>query len=262
MQRTWSAVRLSAVTATAPPPLVGKGTRPIAIDFPSRFLPALAVQSIVSTFLVSYYLCQKYDVKTLLRFPYVSDLASTQPAAGCMALGLVLTSVLIFCVVILNYGKIKNNLALVGANDGYKRNIFCALCGLIGAPALGAAGCFDTTRTPKIHLYFVCVFFLTSLIYVLFVTNLYIKLLNFEKAIRYPSKELIRLQTSRWMSLLTSVRCKMFICFIYSLFTILYLPVGLYMISDLNDYSKETEYHQYRVSIYFIINLLRCINWK
>ena len=256
MQRTWSAVRLSAVTATAPPPLIGKGTRPIAIDFPSRFIPALAIEAILSTFVISYYLCNRYGVKTVLTFPYVSDLASTQPAAGCMALGLVLTSVLIFCVVILNYGKIKNNLALVGAPNGYKRNIFCALCGLIGAPSLGAAGCFDTTRTPRIHLYFVCVFFLTSLVYVSLITNLYIKLLDFEKATRYPTKELIRLQTSRWISLPTSVRYKKSICFIYSIFTILYLPVGLYMISDLNDYSKETEYHQNRVSIYNYVAIL------
>ncbi len=248
MQRTWSAVRLSAVTATAPPPLVGKGTRPIAIDFPSRFLPALAVQAIVTTFAVSVYLSWKHDVKTILKLPYVSDLANTQPAAGFMALGLVLTSVLIFCVAILNYGKIKNNLALVGANTGYKRNIFCTLCGLLGAPALGAAGCFDAARMPRTHLTFVCVFFISSSVFVVLVTNLYLKLLNFETATRHPTKELIRLQTSRWISLPLSVRCKVILSCVYTIFTILYLPIGLYMVSDVNDYSKDTENHQYRVS--------------
>ena len=246
MQRSYSAVRLAAVTSTPAPPLIGRGGRPIAIDFPSRIVPFSAIATITSTLLLSFFLNQMYNhTDSVLRWPYVSDFGVQQPEAGVMAFGMVATSVAIFSVIIINYGKIKNNLALVGSGRGWKRNVTCAVCGVIGAPSLGASACFDTARTPRLHFLFVMTFFVTSGLYLFFMTNIYMILLKYEP--QYESKELTRLQQSRWITLKSSVKYKQLFGAMFVLSAFLYLPVGGMMVSDFSDYTKDTLIHEYRV---------------
>jgi hypothetical protein len=248
MQRSESTLRLSAVTAAPPPPLLGKGGRPIALDFPSRFIPMAAIMTILLTLCLSVILNRMFNHQDqILRWQYISDLGSQQPEAGVMALGMVSTSVLIFSVIIINYGKVKNNLALVGATRGWKRNAFCAFSGAVGAPSLGASATFDTLRSPRLHLFFVVCFFLSSMFYIISMTNIYALLSQLEDEMETESKDLSRLQASRWITLTQSVEYKRYFSALFCVSTFLYLPVGASMVTSMSDYSKDTKLHEYRV---------------
>ena len=51
---------------------------------------------------------------------------------------------------------------------------------IISAPSIGLSAVFDTVRTPKIHFFFVMSFFVTSGLYLVFMTNIYMILLRYE----------------------------------------------------------------------------------
>ncbi len=63
------------------------------------------------------------------------------------------TSCVLIWVVVINYGKIKNDIgALSCSAEGRKRNRTALLFGLMAAPNLGLLASFDTRRSPDLHL--------------------------------------------------------------------------------------------------------------
>ena len=68
-------------------------------------------------------------------------------------LRLQVTSCVLIWVVVINYGKIKNDIGAMSSSvEGRKRNRTALLFGLMAAPNLGLLASFDTRRSPELHL--------------------------------------------------------------------------------------------------------------
>lgn len=120
-------------------------------------------------------------------WPYISDTAKDPPQSGLFAYGLTVVSALIGVIVVINYSKIQIDLdrsvpaeraAGAAGNGGSSRNTIALFSGLIAAPNLGLLACYDTQRSPDLHLVFVLLFFLPCVVYLFAVKSVYELLLS------------------------------------------------------------------------------------
>jgi len=186
-------------------------------------------------------------------WPYISDTAKDPPQAGMFSYGMTVTSCIIVWVVVINYGKAKNDIDLMYPPDtdglGSRRNFAGLVAGLISAPNLGLLACFDTRRTPGLHLLFVVLFFIPCIAYLFIVKSLY-ELLLVRAKTRAQKKEDQEpgheVPYKSYTSLQTSLRWKRLICNVFLVAVTLYLPVGMALVSDWQDYSNDVAIHTAR----------------
>ncbi len=147
------------------------------------------------------------------------------------------TACLVTVIVILHYGKLKNDLSVLQNARGMRRNTVSMVCGLFAAPNLALLACYDTARTPGLHLLFVLGFFPASVVYLFTITSLY-KLLVSDMQ-RRRSDDDSSVTKTRWVSLQTSLRYKLLICRAFLVSVTLYLPVGLCLVSNWYNYADD-----------------------
>ena len=183
-----------------------------------------------------------------LPWPYISDTAKDAPQAGIFGFGMTLTSVAIFGVVVVNYGKVKRDIYALrglGYARGLTRNRVALAFGVVAAPCLGLLATFDTTRTPGWHLIFVLVFFLACVVYLFMQTHIYALLVH---AASKPadSRAHAALQAQRYMSLSTSLYWKRCVSAALLVCVTCYLPLGMYLVTDWYDYRNDVAVHTFR----------------
>eukprot|EP00002_Diphylleia_rotans_P001144 TRINITY_DN10632_c0_g1_i3.p1 TRINITY_DN10632_c0_g1~~TRINITY_DN10632_c0_g1_i3.p1 ORF type:complete len:233 (-),score=41.96 TRINITY_DN10632_c0_g1_i3:244-942(-) len=198
----------------------------VTFTFPSRFFSAAGIVTFFVSLALTMYLNRLYDHDIGgLYWPYLSDVAKQSPESAIWSLGMTLTSVWLIAAITLNYGKVKRDIEASGrrANQseadwsGYKRNKTGLVLGCVASPFLGLLACFDTARSPGLHMLFVLGFFPLMLGYVFVNTSVY-KIL----AKRNPQNQ----------ELQVSYRVKLIICVLLLIFVVLYLPVGMAMVSN------------------------------
>jgi choline-glycine betaine transporter len=135
---------------------------------------------------------------------YLSDTAKDPPQAGAFAFGMTVTACLVAVIVLLHYGKLKNDLSVLQNAQGMRRNKVSMICGVFAAPNLALLACYDTARTPALHLLFVLGFFPASVVYLFAITSLY-KLLVADME-RKRVDDSAAVTKTRWVSLRTSLR--------------------------------------------------------
>lgn len=217
----------------------------LTFDFPSRAFPLAGVLTFVATMTlcVSCVLNLDHDIGGI-SWPYISDTGKQPPESGIIAFGFTLTAVLIAAVVTLNYGKIKRDIELcehilkqpVG---GRKRNIAAVVSGLCAVPFLGLLASFDTRQTAELHLLFVLIYFPGTLIHVFVNTSTYASVLqSLERALHPTHRTLVQFRTS------TAV--KRILSWLLLFFTVLYLPVGMALVTDWYHYDRDAVVHTFR----------------
>jgi len=214
------------------------------------------------TFLITILTCVlmvwyfEHDVGGIY-WPYLSDTGKYPPESALFAFGLTLTSVWIASIVTLNYGRIKREISLNGSFaeglnskdsegwQGWRRNNLALFLGLISSPFLGLLAVFDTGRSPALHLLFVLGFFPFMVAYVFVNTTVYRIILKHKesRASKVPASK--KMQDAIKM-LRISVRCKIVCCYLLFLFVILYLPVGMSLVSDWYEYRNDVAIHTFR----------------
>jgi len=164
-----------------------------------------------------------------------------------------LTCVIIAIVVVLNYGLVKREITINGSIieelhkygetegwKGWKRNKIACFLGISASPFLGLLAVFDTARTPELHLYFVLGFFPFMVAYVFTNTSVYKILLEHKR------RRSQRIGKRALQALETSVLCKKICSYLLAIFVTLYLPVGMSLVSNWYDYSKDVYIHTFR----------------
>eukprot|EP00291_Cryptomonas_curvata_P012502 CAMPEP_0172181468 /NCGR_PEP_ID=MMETSP1050-20130122/17833_1 /TAXON_ID=233186 /ORGANISM="Cryptomonas curvata, Strain CCAP979/52" /LENGTH=235 /DNA_ID=CAMNT_0012854751 /DNA_START=257 /DNA_END=964 /DNA_ORIENTATION=- len=193
--------------------------------------------------------------ENVLLWPYISDVAKDAPQAGLFAYGMTVTSCVLIWVVVINYGKIKNDIgALSCSAEGRKRNRTALLFGLMAAPNLGLLASFDTRRSPDLHLLFVILFFLPCVVYLFCVKSVYEHLLRRALAIKGSAgdqaaaaeKSYGAAAEKSYISLRTSLWWKRIICNTFLAAVALYLPVGMALVTDWHDYTRDVHVHTMR----------------
>jgi len=229
----------------------------VTLSFPSRIFPAMGL----FTFLITIFLCVsltrffEHDIGGIY-WPYLSDTGKSPPESALFAFGLTLTSVWLVAIVTLNYGRIKREIISHGSfaeglnkkeSEGFKgwrRNKIALVLGLMSSPFLGLLAVFDTARSPALHLIFVLGFFPFMVAYVFVNTSVYRIILKHKKS-RLANSASKKAQDSLRM-LEISVFCKTLCCYLLLVFVILYLPVGMSMVSDWYDYRNDVAIHTFR----------------
>jgi len=187
-------------------------------------------------------------------WPYLSDTGKTPPESAIFAFGLTLTCVLIAVVVVLNYGLVKREITIngsiiedlhkMGESDGWKgwrRNRVAMILGLCASPFLGLLAVFDTGRTPGLHMIFVLGFFPFMIAYVFTNTSVYHILLEHKK------RRVHKMSNKKSLSNLEiSVKVKRWCSIFLAFFVTLYLPVGMYLVTDWYNYSNDKFIHTFR----------------
>mmetsp|Transcript_14324 Transcript_14324/g.48971 ORF Transcript_14324/g.48971 Transcript_14324/m.48971 type:complete len:278 (-) Transcript_14324:230-1063(-) len=228
--------------------------RPVAVSFPSRYIPLFGLLVASCSILGSVALNRYYghDIGGI-PWPYISDTAKDAPQAGLFSYGLTVTSCLIVWVVVINYGKICIDVDVTypDPNDSTcsKRNFAALIAGLISAPNLGLLACFDTERSPELHLSFVLLFFLPCIVYLYMIKSVYELLYKRAQTLAKRSKDgkpSIAIPFKSYTSLETSLRYKRWISNIFLVAVTLYLPVGMYMVKDWSDYRNDVATHTFR----------------
>jgi hypothetical protein len=132
-----------------PPSMKYPSARPVAMHLPSRYIPIAAAVTCLSTIFgcVLSNRWHNHDVGGI-PWPYISDTAKDPPQAGAFAFGMTVTACLVAVIVVLHYGKLKNDLSVLQNARGMRRNKVSLICGLIAAPNLALLACYDTARTP------------------------------------------------------------------------------------------------------------------
>ena len=174
-------------------------------------------------------------------WPYISDTAKDPPQAGVFAFGMTMTCAAMIVIIVINYGKVKRELYLLEAPSGHKRNKVALVCGLLSCPSLGLLACFDTKRTPELHLYFVLAFFPCALVFLFMMTNVYANMAQLSNHGGDNGGD-----KARYVSLRRSLWWKRCICVVFSVFVTLSLPVGMCLVSDWHVYAKDWQVHTFR----------------
>lgn len=273
--RTLSAVKVATFGSYAPGGVLEGGGRPVTINVPSRYIPVMGVVLASVTIFGSVGLNRYYghDIGGI-PWPYISDTAKDPPQSGLFAYGLTVVSSLIGVIVVINYSKISIDLDLSRQNSeatskgvparsdacaGRSRNQLALVSGLVAAPNLGLLGCFDTQRSPDAHLLFVLLFFIPCVVHLYAVKSVYELLLSRAEVARKQGKthEDARAFKS-YTSLRTSLLWKRVICNVFLVAVTLYLPVGMYMVSDWVDYSRDVAVHTGRAVAQHVSVLSLC----
>jgi len=195
--------------------------RPVAVSFPSRNIPLLCGWVAIPTYIGVIVFGDAHSSATTSVF-FIEDVVKQQPAAPFFAWGMTVTSFLICITIVTNYGKVKNELGIVAGNltmpQGTKRNVGSLVCGLFSTPFLGMLACADSVRMPVTHLICVFLFFCPTIAYMFLQTSVYRLLLD---------QRLEEILHRRSYALYRSVRAKRILCVCFTIFTALYLPVGM-----------------------------------
>ena len=165
------------------------------------------------------------------------------------------TACLVTVIVILHYGKLKNDLSVLQNAQGMRRNTVSMLCGLFAAPNLALLACYDTARTPALHLLFVLGFFPASVVYLFTITSLYKLLVGDMQRRRCDDSSAVT--KTRWVSLQTSLRYKLLICRCFLFSVTLYLPVGLCLVSNWYNYADDMCVQALPLPAVILCNMLR-----
>jgi hypothetical protein len=219
--------------------------RPVTVHLPSRYIPVAAAMTCLSTIFgcVLSNRWHKHDVGGI-PWPYISDTAKDAPQAGAFAFGMTVTACLVVVIVVLHYGKLKNDLSVLHDSKGMRRNKLSMICGLVAAPNLALLACYDTARTPGLHMLFVLGFFPACVVYLFAVTSLY-KLIVHDMRTRRCDDDSSVTKT-RWISLRTSLKYKVLICNCFLVSVSLYLPIGLCLVSNWYNYAEDVYVHTMR----------------
>eukprot|EP01064_Diplonema_japonicum_P012866 TRINITY_DN20215_c0_g1_i1.p1 TRINITY_DN20215_c0_g1~~TRINITY_DN20215_c0_g1_i1.p1 ORF type:complete len:281 (+),score=27.66 TRINITY_DN20215_c0_g1_i1:52-843(+) len=226
---------------------VGQGS--VVIKIPSRLIPQFSIAVALVTILGSVMSCfyHKHDFGGTY-WPYISDTAKEMPQAGFFSYGMSLTSLMIFITVLIHHGKLKLNLyALSGQESdgaGFKRAKMARFMGCFAAPNLGLLACFDTSRSPGLHMLFVVLFFIPCLIYFMCIISVYRMMVA--KLHKRRKEGCPRIKRLSYVSLETSLRWKTRIGAAFTLFFFLYLPLGMYLVTDWYVYSNDVIVHSFR----------------
>eukprot|EP01065_Artemidia_motanka_P028446 TRINITY_DN33807_c0_g1_i1.p1 TRINITY_DN33807_c0_g1~~TRINITY_DN33807_c0_g1_i1.p1 ORF type:complete len:270 (+),score=40.24 TRINITY_DN33807_c0_g1_i1:73-882(+) len=221
----------------------------VALRLPSRYIPAVAIAIAVSSILTSVVCCFYFghDIGGIY-WPYISDTAKEVPQAGLFSYAMSVVSTLIFVTVVVHHGKVK--LRLYALRDGHKDTVgqkrarLARAAGCFAAPNLGLLSCYDAKRSPELHLLFVILFFVPTLVYILCTVSVYRLLVKRQEARTAAGKE--RLPRKSYVSLHTSLRWKERIAAAFGFFFTLYLPVGMSLVTDWYDYRNDVAVHTFR----------------
>ena len=235
MRKSPSTANLLKHNSTATPPTV-------TFALAARHFPLAGIVFGVGTLLsaVAFNRYYGHDIGGI-PWPYISDTAKDAPQSGLFAFGMSMTCAAMIVIIVINYGKVKRELYLLDAATGHKRNKAALVCGLLSCPSLGLLACFDTKRTPELHLYFVLGFFPMALAYVFTMTNLYAVLVLLAAASSKGTGD-----KARYVPLQRSLWWKRAICCVFTVFVTLYLPVGMSLVSDWHEYSADAAVHTFR----------------
>jgi len=258
----------------------------VTLSFPSRFFPIAGLLS----FLITLTLCLSlnwyygHDIGGIW-WPYISDTGKYPPEAAIFGFGMTITSVWIFAVVVLNYGKVKREVEKNACKLSKEkqllevllfRNQSALFLGMISTPFLGLLAVFDTDRSPELHMLFVLIFFPFVLAYCFVNTSVYhifseykiqqLSLKKLQKKSSNPKDETRTKQQQQQQlqpqrdddekeqkiinakkeTLLRSVFAKKIFCCGLLIFSTLYLPVGMYFVSDWYNYRNDVAIHTFR----------------
>jgi hypothetical protein len=224
------------------------------ISIPSKIFPLSGLLCFLITISLCVFFNRLYDHDIGgIPWPYLSDTGKYPPESAIFAFGLTLTCVLICVVVILNYGLVKREITINGSiiqdlnklgesngMEGWLRNRISMFLGVMASPFLGLLAVFDTDRTPGLHLLFVLGFFPFMLAYVFTNTSVYRILLDHKRRRHHKvNKHVLAL-------LEKSVKAKQIISVFLAIFVTLYLPVGMYLVTDWYTYSNDKVIHTFR----------------
>mmetsp|Transcript_33881 Transcript_33881/g.68636 ORF Transcript_33881/g.68636 Transcript_33881/m.68636 type:complete len:287 (+) Transcript_33881:116-976(+) len=264
IRKSASTVRVATLAQVAMED-IPSAARPVAVSFPSRYIPLFGL-CLASVGIFGSVLLNRLHGHEIggIPWPYISDTAKDPPQAGMFAFTMTVTSCIIALVVIINYGKAKNDIEIIFPPDmnnlGAKRNLYGLIVGLISAPNLGLLACYDTKRTPGLHLLFVILFFLPCIAYLFIVKSLYELLLHRANTAEKKSDDgsLNPVPYKSYTSLQTSLRWKRLICNVFLVAVTLYLPVGMSLVSDWQDYSNDVAIHTARAVAQHVSVLCLC----
>ena len=294
MRRVASNSKLSVATfGTVEPGQDITNGRPVTINLPSRYIPLLGLAMASLTIFGSVAMNRYYghDIGGI-PWPYISDTAKDAPQSGLFAYGLTVVSAIIGIVTVINYAKISIDLDLSASNAendsgdmvrpgssniarqtlssesnanqeksccGRSRNRLALIAGFVAAPNLGLLACFDTQRSPDLHLLFVLLFFLPCVVYLFAIKSVYELLLaRAERSKSDGSMADDAHSFKSYTSLRTSLAWKRLICNIFLVSVTLYLPVGMYFVTDWYDYSKDLVVHTCRAVAQHVSVLCLC----
>eukprot|EP01100_Stratorugosa_tubuloviscum_P013559 TRINITY_DN686_c2_g1_i1.p1 TRINITY_DN686_c2_g1~~TRINITY_DN686_c2_g1_i1.p1 ORF type:complete len:275 (-),score=126.63 TRINITY_DN686_c2_g1_i1:140-964(-) len=227
----------------------------VTFSFPSRFFPAVGLGTFFVT-IISCILLNRYYNHDIggIYWPYLSDTGKLPPESALFGFGLTLTSVWIATIVTLNFGRVKREIEINGSLaeglnksgdpssagwKGWKRNQVSLILGLAATPFLGLLAVFDTARSPELHLAFVLGFFPLMVAYTFVNTSVY-------KILLEHKRRRDRIQTPSFKTLRSSVRAKILCCNALLFFVILYLPIGMYLVTDWYNYANDIYVHTFR----------------
>ena len=199
--------------------------RPVAVSFPSRTIPLLcgwiAIPTLIGVVFTSWSWDTRHEFGSL-PYPYLEDVVKHTPQAAYFSFGMTVTSFLMILTMVTNYGKVKNELGLVTGvvvnPPGTKRNVASMICGLVGTPFLGMLACADAARMPTEHIVCSYMFFGPTIAYMFLQTSLYKTLLD---------SRLQEIVKRRHYKLRMSVLAKRLLCIFFTIFTAIYLPIGM-----------------------------------
>jgi len=126
--------------------------------------------------------------------------------------------------------------------SGWKRNKIALVLGAVSAPFLGLLAVFDTVRSPQTHLIFVLLFFPFMVAYVLVNNSVHRIVGEHQRSTSSASSS----QGSPDSLAARSLTIKTIIARALIVFVILYLPVGMSLVSDWHDYSQDVMVHSFR----------------
>jgi len=198
--------------------------------------------------MVTLFLCaalNRYNDREIggIPWPYISDLAREPPESAIFGFGMTITAALIAITSVLNYGRVKREIekrqfiSVLGM-AGWKRNRLALALGLTSSPFLGLLAVFDTVRSPQMHLLFVLLFFPTMVAYVFVNNSIYNIIYEHYKSTTHSPDSLTQIKKS--------IRFKQIISNLLLLFVILYLPVGMSLVSDWYNYRNDIVVHTFR----------------
>jgi hypothetical protein len=247
MRPSPSSLNLKAIEKDAPAPPT------ITFTLSARHFPLLTIGWGICTLAacISLNRWHGHDIGGI-PWPYISDTAKDAPQSALFGFGMTMACAMMAVVIVINYGKCKRELYLLadaenggGSAAGLKRNKLALVCGLLACPNLGLLACFDTKRTPGLHLAFVLGFFPFALVFLFAMTSLY-RLLTALAAAKSGGDSGEKGDKTRFISLQRSLWWKSRVTNVFCVFFALYLPVGMQLVSDWHDYRNDVLVHTCR----------------
>lgn len=182
-----------------------------------------------------------------LVYPFISETARDMPQTGFFAFGFTITSMFMIMCAILQYGKVKRDLAV--SDVGSKRNVLAVIVGIAAPPFLGLLACYDTKRALNTHRFCVVVFFTLTMVYMLTILSIYHHLAgrttlqqvmdaykkdddgrSYRQKRRSCTASPKEIQNVKF-----SVKVKSIIAVVFFLLVLFYLPIGMMMVTDIGD---------------------------